>query len=50
MQIICTLLHTETMPASHHSVFTGWMLFLTPNQQCESTEGSVVTGKGYLKV
>ena len=21
------------------SVFTGWMLFLTPNQRCQSTEG-----------
>jgi len=23
----------------HHSIFTGEMLFLTPNQQCQSTEG-----------
>jgi len=29
-----------TMPVPHHSIFTGWMLFLTPNQQCQSTEGS----------
>ena len=29
-----------TMPASHHSVFTGWMPFLLPNQQCQRTEGS----------
>ena len=28
-----------TMPAPHHSVFTGWMPFLPPNQQCQSTEG-----------
>jgi len=27
------------MPASHHSVFTGWMPFLPPNQQHQSTEG-----------
>jgi len=27
------------MPASHHSVFTGRMPFLTPNQQRQSTEG-----------
>ena len=27
--------HTNTC----HSVFTGWMLFLVPNQQCRSTEG-----------
>jgi len=28
-----------TMPAPHHSIFIGWMRFLTPNQQCQSTEG-----------
>jgi len=30
-----------TTPTSHHSTFTGRMLFLTPNQQCQSTEGTV---------
>jgi len=30
-----------TMPAPHHSVFTGQMPFLLPNQQCQSTEGTV---------
>ena len=30
-----------TTPTPHHSIFTGWMLFLTPNQQCQSTEGNV---------
>ena len=29
-----------TTPAPHHSIFTGRMLFLTPNRQCQSTEGS----------
>jgi len=29
-----------TTPTPHHSIFTGQMLFLTPNQQCQSTEGS----------
>jgi len=29
-----------TTPTPHHSNFTGWMLFLTPNQQCQSTEGN----------
>ena len=29
-----------TTPAPHHSVFTGRMLFLLPNQQSESTEGT----------
>jgi len=28
-----------TMPVPHHSVFTGWMPFLPPNQQRQSTEG-----------
>ena len=28
---------TTSIP--HHSIFTGWMLFLMPNQQCQSTEG-----------
>ena len=28
-----------TTPAPHHSVFTGRVLFLMPNQQCQSTEG-----------
>jgi len=27
------------MPASHHSVFTGQMPFLPPNEQLQSTEG-----------
>jgi len=29
-----------TTPAPHHSVFTGRMPFLPPNQQRQSTEGS----------
>jgi len=29
-----------TTPAPNHSVFTGRMLFLTPNQQCQSTGGN----------
>jgi len=40
MQIICTSLQTDTMPVPHHSVFTGWMPFLPPNQQRQSTEGT----------
>jgi len=27
----------------HHSVFTGQMFFLTPNQQCQSTEGNLLS-------
>jgi len=39
MQIICTL-HQTTTPVPHHSVFTGQMPFLPPNQQRQSTEGN----------
>ena len=28
-----------TTPTTHHSIFTGRMLFLMPNQQCQCTEG-----------
>jgi len=27
------------MPVPHHSVFTGWMPFVQPNQQHQRTEG-----------
>ena len=27
-----------TTPTTYHSIFTGPMLFRTPNQQCQSTE------------
>ena len=36
MQTICTSLQTD------HSIFTGRMLFLTPNQQCQSTDGKLL--------
>jgi len=29
-----------TMPTPHHSIFTDCMLFLMPNPQCQSTDGS----------
>ena len=28
-----------TTPTPHHSIFTGWMLYVMPNQQCQSIEG-----------
>jgi len=28
-----------TKPTAHHLIFIGWMLFLTPSQQCQNTEG-----------
>ena len=37
---VCTSLLQITTPAPHHSVFTGRMPFLPPNQQRQSTEGS----------
>jgi len=36
MQITCTSPTQRTMPAPHHSIFTGRMLFLTSNQSCQS--------------
>ena len=27
-------------PTNQHPTFTGWMPFLSPNQQCQSTEGN----------
>jgi len=32
-----------TMPAPHHLIFTGQMLFLMPRQNCRSTEGTSMT-------
>jgi len=29
-----------TTPTPHRSIFTGQMLFLTPNQQCQSSENT----------
>jgi len=36
---VCTLLQTDNHASTHHSVFTGRMPFLPPNQQRQSTEG-----------
>ena len=41
MQTVCTSLQTDNY--TRHLItqfFTGWMLFLTPKQQCQSTEGT----------
>jgi len=37
---VCTSLQTDNHASTHHSVFTGQMPFLSPNQQCQSTEGT----------
>jgi len=38
MQIICTLFQIDNHTSTHHFIFTGCMLFLTSNQQYQSTE------------
>jgi len=39
------------MPAHNHSIiFTGRMLFLTPNQQCQRTEGNFTKIIGIRKL
>jgi len=41
IQIICTSLQTDNYATTvpHHTVFTGRLPFLPPNQQRQSTEG-----------
>jgi len=38
-----------TMPTPHHSVFTGQMHFLPPNQQHQSTEGKYLLKRTILE-
>jgi len=50
---ICKSAHRSrqiTTPAPHHSVFTGQMPFLPPNQQRQSTEGRTLIGSYALLV
>jgi len=42
MQAICTSHQTDNHIDISSLNFTGQMLFLTPNQQCRSTEGTVI--------
>ena len=52
MQTICTLLQTDNhinTPSPYHSIFTVRMLFLMPNQQCQSTKGINIQNKPRLK-
>jgi len=45
MEIICISLDRQiTTPVPHHSAFTDRMPFLPPNQQRQSTEGTLYTG------
>ena len=44
MQIICSILQTDNHASTPSlNFFMGRMLFLTPNQQCQSTEGKKET-------
>jgi len=50
MQIICTSLQTDNHASTSSLIFTGQVLFLMPNQQCQSTEGNHgMTEAGYLQ-
>jgi len=31
-----------TTPTPHHAIFTGQMIFLTPNQKCQNTKGTTL--------
>ena len=42
-------MRTKQCPPPPSPIFTGWMPFLPPNQQCQSTEGKSTEGKGCLK-
>ena len=43
MQTICTLLQMDNHTSTPSLIFTDQLLFLMPNQQCQSTEGSGYT-------
>jgi len=43
-------LASERYHPAHHSMFTGWMLFLMPKQQCKSTEGILNTTATAAKI
>jgi len=47
---VCTSLQTDNHASTPPlSFFTGWMPFLPPNQQCQSTEGKQITNIVSLK-
>jgi len=49
MQTICTSLWTDNHTNTSSLNFTGQMLFLMTNQQCQSTKGNVLNeGKNKL--
>jgi len=38
---VCTSLQTDNHASTPPLIFTGWMPFLPPKQQCQSTEGEL---------
>jgi len=40
-------IRTNSVITPHHSIFTGRTLFLTPYQQCQSTEGKLAVNRGW---
>jgi len=53
IQITCTSLQTDnhaTTPAPRHIIFYRQMLFLMPNEQCQSTEGNIAQVTTYKKI
>jgi len=47
---ICTSPQTDNDASTHHSVFTDWMPFLSPNQQRQSTEGKYINIKNCVQL
>jgi len=45
VQTICTSLHADNHTNTSSANFTGQMLFLTPNQQSQSTKGDLLANK-----
>jgi len=48
MEIVCTSLQTDNHASNSSNIFAGRMLFLTANQQCQSTEGEELQCKMVL--
>jgi len=46
----CSRRRQTTIPAAHHSIFTGRMLFVMPNQQCQSTEARYIATELFTSV
>jgi len=42
MPVVSTHFRQTTTLVPHHSVFTGQMPLLPPNQQCQSTKGKLI--------